>query len=72
AWVKRLERQDRPRALLQANRLLLSALAAAGRTDEARRLLAQLAAQCTELGMVRYLVDGGPHVKALLTELDPA
>lgn len=67
SWVKRLEPQARPRALLQANRLLISALCVAGRTDEARQLLAQVAAQCAELGMVRYLVDGGLHVAALLT-----
>jgi len=69
AWVERLERQRRPRALLQANRLLVAALGAAGQTDEAKKVLAHVAAQCAELGMVRYLFDGGPQVVALLTDL---
>jgi serine/threonine-protein kinase PknK len=69
AWVQRLEPQGRPRALLQANRLLVAGLSAAGRTDEAKQILAILAAQCAELEMVRYLVDGGPRVVALVAEL---
>jgi serine/threonine-protein kinase PknK len=69
AWVDRLEHQRRPRALLQANRLLVASLIAAGRTDEAKQTLANIAAQCAELGMVRYLLDGGPRVMALLVEL---
>ncbi|WP_102141595.1 BTAD domain-containing putative transcriptional regulator [Mycobacterium hubeiense] len=58
AWVQRLQPQGRPRALLQANRLLVTALRAAGCTDEAKRLLDALEAQCAELGMHRYLLDG--------------
>ncbi len=69
AWVERLEHQRRPRALLQANRLLVAALSAANRTDEAKQTLASIAAQCAERGMVRYLLDGGPQVVALLKEL---
>jgi serine/threonine-protein kinase PknK len=69
AWVQRLQPRARPRALLQANRLLVAALSAAGRTDDAKRTLAQVAAQCAELGMLRYLLDGGPRVIALLAEL---
>ncbi|MGV0716343.1 BTAD domain-containing putative transcriptional regulator [Mycolicibacterium sp. XJ662] len=65
SWVKRLERQARPRALLQGNRLLVAALVAADRIDQATQLLAQLTAQCAEVGMVRYLADGGPQVTAL-------
>ena len=65
----RLQPQGRPRALLQANRLLVAALSAAGRTDEAKQTLANIAAQCAERGMVRYLLDGGPRVVALLAEL---
>ena len=41
AWVHRLQPQARPRALLQANRLLVAALSAAGRTDDAKQTLAQ-------------------------------
>ena len=69
AWVHRLQPQARPRALLQANRLLVAALSAAGRTDDAKQTLAHIAAQCAELGMIRYLLDGGPRVVALLAEL---
>ena len=69
AWVQRLQHQGRPRALLQANRLLVAALSAAGRTDDAKQTLADIAAQCAERGMVRYLLDGGPRVVALLAEL---
>ena len=69
AWVERLEHQGRPRALLQANRLLVAALSAAGRTEEAKQTLANIAAQCAELGIVRYLLDGEPRLIALLTAL---
>lgn len=60
AWVERLQRQRRKRALLQANRLLVAALSATGRTDEAKQILTSMAAQCAERGMVRYLFDGAP------------
>jgi len=69
AWAQRLQHQRRPRALLQANRLLVAALSAADRTDDAKQTLAQIAAQCAERGMLRYLLDGGPRVVALLAEL---
>ncbi|MCV7220078.1 BTAD domain-containing putative transcriptional regulator [Mycolicibacterium elephantis] len=69
AWVERVAEQRRPRALLQANRLLVAALTAAGRTDEAKHLLTVITAQCAERGMVRYLLDGGDSVIALLTAL---
>ncbi len=68
-WVERLQRQRRKRALLQANRLLVAALSAAGRTDEGKQMLTSMAAQCAERGMVRYLLDGGPRVVALVEEL---
>ena len=69
AWAQRLQHQRRPRALLQANRLLVATLSAADRTDDAKQTLAHIAAQCAELGMLRYLLDGGPRVVALLGEL---
>jgi len=69
AWVRRLEHQRRPRALLQANRLLVAALSAAGWTDDAKHTLARIAAQCADRGMTRFLLDGGPRVVALLDEL---
>ncbi len=69
AWAQRLQHQRRPRALLQANRLLVAALSAADRTDDAKQTLAQIAAQCADRGMTRFLLDGGPRVVALLGEL---
>jgi serine/threonine-protein kinase PknK len=69
AWVQRLEHQRRPRALLQANRLLVAALSAAGKTDDAKQTLAHIAAQCADREMTRYLLDGGLRVVALLREL---
>jgi serine/threonine-protein kinase PknK len=68
-WVDALTAQNRPRALLQARRLLVSCLAAAERYDEAKATLTTIAAQCAQLGMVRYLLDGGPHVVAALAQL---
>ena len=68
-WVDRLTAQNRPRALLRARRLLVACLAAAERSDEAKAVLATIAAQCAQLGSVRYLVDGGPYVVATLAQL---
>jgi ATP/maltotriose-dependent transcriptional regulator MalT len=68
-WVDRLVDRHRPQALLRARRLLVACLAAAGRADEAKAMLATIAAQCAQLGSVRYLPDGGPHVAATLTAL---
>ncbi|SEC28826.1 serine/threonine-protein kinase [Rhodococcus koreensis] len=68
-WVDRLAERHRPQALLRARRLLVSCLAAAGRTDEAKTVLAPIAAQCAHLGSFRYLLDGGPYVAATLTGL---
>jgi serine/threonine-protein kinase PknK len=69
AWVEKLEPAGRPRALMRARRLLVAAMAAAGRTEEAKQTLAGIAAQCAELKMVRYLLDGGPQVIALVADL---
>jgi serine/threonine-protein kinase PknK len=68
-WVDRLLVQNRPQALLRARRLLGASLSAAGRVDEAKAIVAAVAAQCAQLGMLRYLVDGGPHVAATLADL---
>jgi serine/threonine-protein kinase PknK len=68
-WVDRLAAENRPQAMLRARRLLGACLAAAGRVDEAKATIATVAAQCAQLGMLRYLVDGGPHVVAILSEL---
>jgi ATP/maltotriose-dependent transcriptional regulator MalT len=68
-WVDRTTSPHRPQALLRARRLLGASLSAAGRVDEAKTTIATVAAQCAQLGMLRYLVDGGPYVAAMLSEL---
>ncbi len=68
-WVDRTTSPNRPQALLRARRLLGASLSAAGRVDEAKTTIATVAAQCAQLGMLRYLVDGGPYVAAILSEL---
>ncbi|WP_255027646.1 serine/threonine-protein kinase [Rhodococcus sp. GA1] len=66
-WVQRTT--SRPRAHLQAHRLLASCLHAAGRIEEAEETLAVVVDACAARGMVRYLTDGGPHVIATLTSM---
>ena len=66
-WVDRTA--TRPRANLQATRLLASCLHAAGRQEEAEEVLARVVEVCAARGMVRYVVDGGPHVVATLAAL---
>ena len=68
-WVDRTATPNRPQALLRARRLLGACLSAAGRVDEAKTMIAIVAAQCAQLQMLRYLVDGGPHVVATLSKL---
>ena len=68
-WVDRTTSPNRPQALLRARRLFGASLSAAGRVDEAKATIATVAAQCAQLGMLRYLVDGGPYVAATLSEL---
>ncbi|TQC46665.1 hypothetical protein EEB14_24990 [Rhodococcus sp. WS4] len=68
-WVNMLEGSGRRRALLQAKRLLVVCLAVAGRTEEAKGLLASVTAQCAELGMTRYLLDSPLYVRELVVEL---
>ncbi|KWX20180.1 protein kinase [Mycolicibacterium wolinskyi] len=68
-WVDGLATRNHPQALLRARRLLGACLAADSQTAEAKATLAGVAAQCAQLRMLRYLVDGGPHVVATLAEL---
>jgi serine/threonine-protein kinase PknK len=68
-WVDRTATPNRPQALLRARRLLGASLSAAGHVDEAKATIAAVAAQCAQLRMLRYLVDGGPYVAATLLEL---
>jgi serine/threonine-protein kinase PknK len=67
--VNRLTPKYRPQALLRARLLLGACLAAAARTAEAKTTIATVAAQCAELQMPRYLVDGGPHTVPILSAL---
>ncbi len=68
-WVDRLAAQNHPQPLLRARRLLAACLAAAGRDDEAKRTLATIAAQCSQLGLFRFLLDSGPYVTATIAAL---
>jgi ATP/maltotriose-dependent transcriptional regulator MalT len=68
-WVDRTSSPNRPQALLRARRLLGASLSAAGHVDQAKATIAAVAAQCAHLAMLRYLVDGGPYVAAILSEL---
>jgi ATP/maltotriose-dependent transcriptional regulator MalT len=68
-WVDTLEGRGRHRALLQAKRLLVTCLAVAGHDAEALQLLSQTAAVCAEHRMVRFLLDEGAPVRALLATL---
>ncbi|MBV6756894.1 serine/threonine-protein kinase [Rhodococcus opacus] len=68
-WVNDLEGTGRRRAALHATRLLAACLAAAGRIDEAKSALAEVAAICAERGLNRFLLDGGSHTTALLLAL---
>lgn len=54
---------------MQASRLLVACLVAAGRVDEAKPVLASIAATCARIGFVRYLIDGGPRMVPALTAL---
>ncbi|AXY51090.1 protein kinase [Rhodococcus ruber] len=65
-WHRRVSGRGRRRAELQALRLLVACLHAAGRIEEAQHVLAPAVATCGRLGMLRYLVDGGAHVVPLL------
>ncbi|TQF74037.1 protein kinase [Rhodococcus spelaei] len=69
ALVARLDGHGRPRALLEAQRLLAASLAAAGHRDEACATLAPVAATCAELGLVRFMLDEGPPIVTAVTAL---
>ncbi|HJQ42128.1 MAG TPA: hypothetical protein VJ831_03505, partial [Jatrophihabitantaceae bacterium] len=68
-WVRELDGTGRHRAGLQAIRLLVSCLWAAGRRDEAQATLLPAAAECARHELIRFLPDGGPNVVAALSEL---
>lgn len=64
-WVRILDGRGRLRALLDARRLLMVCLWAAGRCEEAGAVFTEIGVQCAERGMARYLLDGGTDVAAL-------
>ncbi|EKT83849.1 serine/threonine protein kinase [Rhodococcus opacus M213] len=68
-WVRQLDGTGRHRACLQAVRLLVSCLWAAGRRDEAQAMLLPAAVECARHGLNRFLPDGGPNVVAALSAL---
>jgi ATP/maltotriose-dependent transcriptional regulator MalT len=68
-WVDRLKGRGRHRASLRAERLLVVCLSAAGRTAEAKQLLGAILARCADLGMVRFLIDGGERLVSLIAEV---
>jgi serine/threonine-protein kinase PknK len=67
--VQSLKGTERRRAELQATRLLVTCMADAGRIEEAKGYLAEVAAICASQGMRQFLLDGGEHVQALLVDL---
>ncbi|MFE5705407.1 protein kinase [Rhodococcus koreensis] len=67
--VKNLEQEKRPRALLGAQLLLTECLHAVGRRDEAKQVLAPIAARCAELALIRLLIDESPRVPAVIAAL---
>ncbi|MEE2031897.1 protein kinase domain-containing protein [Rhodococcus chondri] len=68
-WHRRTASNGRHRAHLQATRLLTACLYVAGRMEEAERVLADAVEMCGARGMLRYLVDGGSYVVAVLEML---
>ncbi len=66
ARVDRIAGQGRPRALLQANLLLVACLAAAGETEQAERILLPCARMCAERSLIGLLRYGDPGVLAIL------
>nr|WP_250771874.1 serine/threonine-protein kinase [Rhodococcus sp. MSC1_016] len=65
-WVQALAGTGRELARLGATRLLAACLWAAGRKEEAQQTLIPVVAQCERHGLIRFLLDGGPHVVSVL------
>ncbi|MDT2008933.1 protein kinase [Rhodococcus opacus] len=68
-WVRTLDGTGRRRAGLQARRLLVSCLWAAGRGEEAQAALLPVVVDCARHDLIRFLPDGGPNVLAVLSAL---
>ncbi|MEV6138025.1 protein kinase [Nocardia sp. NPDC051990] len=66
ARMNRITAADRPRAHLQARLLHSACLQAAGRVGDALEAAAPAVAQCAELDLPQFLLDGGPQIAALV------
>jgi len=69
AWVDHLRAANRPRALLNAQRLLVSAYCSAGRVDDAAAAAVPLVTTCARHGLTRHLTDANPDITATLVVL---
>jgi serine/threonine-protein kinase PknK len=67
--LRALAGTGRELASLQAARLQVACMWAAGRREEAQAALVPVAAECARHGLIRFLLDGGPHVVTALTAL---
>ncbi|MGW6425130.1 protein kinase domain-containing protein [Nocardia sp. NPDC055053] len=67
--VSELARQNRPRALLNAELLRGCCLSATGRTSEAAELLAPVVSRCADQQLVRPVVDGGRQLRPVIDTL---
>ncbi|MFE2995748.1 protein kinase [Nocardia sp. NPDC059246] len=67
--VSEISRQNRPRALLQAQLLHGCCLSARGRTADTAELLAPVLARCADAGLVRLVVDSGCRLQPIVESL---
>jgi serine/threonine-protein kinase/serine/threonine-protein kinase PknK len=65
ARVDHVDQRKRPRAFLQATLQYALCLVVAGKSDEARRVLAPALRTCAALGLSRLLADEGPQMLRL-------
>ncbi|MGY4098832.1 protein kinase domain-containing protein [Nocardia sp. R16R-3T] len=67
--VRRIAKQQRPRALLHAELLYGCCLMTAGRTTQAVSMLGPVLARCAEQGLVRVVVDSGQQLLPIVETL---
>ncbi|MCX4092321.1 serine/threonine-protein kinase [Nocardia sp. alder85J] len=67
--VREIESQPRPKALVQAQLLYACCLWANGQRDEAKALVRPALTLCTEHGVIRLVLDGGPGIDDILASL---
>ncbi|MHA4854836.1 protein kinase domain-containing protein [Rhodococcus sp. MSC1_016] len=68
--LDRARQSVRPRAELRTRLLLVCALHAAGRTDDAVSELVPAIVTCSEHGLIRPLLDAGPGINEVLADLE--